>query len=183
MTGNPLDKSKLSKATFAGGCFWCMQSPFEEHEGVIETVVGYMGGEKANPTYDQVCNEATGHREVVQVVFDSSKINYEKLLGIFWHNIDPVDNEGQFCDSGQQYRSAIFYHDEQQKKLAEASRDQLIQSGAVNIIYTEILPAKTFYTAEDYHQHYSEKNSYRYSFYRSMSGRDKRLKDLWNKEK
>ena len=178
---NDTTSKKMDIATFGGGCFWCMQTPFESLDGVVKTDVGYMGGHVENPTYEQVCSGTTGHLEVMQVTYDPHKVPYEQLLETFWHNIDPTDNKGQFCDKGSQYRSAIFYHDEEQKKIAEASRDNLIKSGSINIVYTEILPAKKFYRAEEYHQDYSKKSKYRYDYYRYMSGRDEKLKELWKK--
>jgi methionine-S-sulfoxide reductase len=170
---------KEERAIFAGGCFWCMQPPFDKTNGVIATYAGYTGGNKENPTYEEVSAGGTGHRESVEVVYDPSKVSYAKLLDIFWHNIDPLDPQGQFCDKGDQYRSAIFYTSDEQKRLAEASKEELIRSGKFDKIYTDILPAKTFYRAEEYHQEYSKKNPIRYRFYRANCGRDKRLKQVW----
>ena len=164
-------------ATFAGGCFWCMEHPFDSLPGVISVTSGYTGGHVTNPTYEQVSEGGTGHRESVQIVYDPTKVSYEKLLNAFWHNVDPTDNEGQFCDKGSQYRSAIFYHDEAQKKLAEESKAALEKK--FGRVYTDILPASIFWRAEDYHQHYYKKNPVRYHFYRFNCGRDQRLTRLW----
>jgi peptide-methionine (S)-S-oxide reductase len=170
---------KLATATFAGGCFWCMQPPFEELMGVVSTTVGYTGGFKVNPTYEEVSAGGTGHAESIQVVYDPSKISYEKLLDVFWKNIDPKVKDQQFCDHGHQYRTAIFYHDEEQKQLAEASKAEM--AARFGIVYTEIVPASIFYPAEEYHQDYHKKNPIRYKFYRTTCGRDKRLKEVWGK--
>ena len=171
-------------ATFAGGCFWCMEPPFDalKGEGVVKTTVGYTGGEKENPSYEEVSAGGTGHVETLQIVYDPSKVDYADLLNIYWKNIDPTNDKGQFCDLGGQYRSMIFYHNEEQRKLAEQSRDALIAEGVVPVIYTEILPAKPFYPAEDYHQDYYTKNPLRYKFYRYNCGRDARLKEIWGKD-
>src|SRR5438128_2100943 len=167
-------------ATFAGGCFWCMQPPFEQLDGVVSTTVGYTGGHTTHPTYEQVSAGGTGHAESVQVVYDPAKISYTELLDVFWHNIDPLTPNGQFCDHGTQYRTAIFVHDESQRRLAEASKQQLEQSQRFDgPIVTEIVPATEFYAAEEYHQHYHEKNPVRYRFYRWNCGRDQRLTQLW----
>lgn len=173
--GEPL----LKTATFAGGCFWCTQADFDKVPGVVKTIAGYTGGTQVNPTYEQVSNGGTGHYESVQVIYDPTKISYEKLLDVFWHNIDPTNGNGQFCDNGDQYRSVIFYQDEEQKKLALASKDKLIKSGRFPQIVTQIIPAKIFYPAEEYHQEYHSKNPIRYHFYRYQCGRDQRLKELW----
>ncbi|HVT59577.1 MAG TPA: peptide-methionine (S)-S-oxide reductase MsrA [Thermoanaerobaculia bacterium] len=170
----------LANATFAGGCFWCMQHPFDELAGVISTTAGYTGGQKDNPTYEEVSAGGTGHRESVEVVYDPAVVPYSKLLDVFWHNIDPTDNRGQFCDKGSQYRSAIFYHDEVQRKMAEESRQALVKSGRFKEpLVTDILPAARFWPAEGYHQKYYEKNPVRYRFYRYNCGRDNRLESLW----
>ena len=170
------------KATFAGGCFWCMEPPFENLDGVFEVVSGYAGGEEENPTYQEVSAGMTGHREVVQVVYDPSKVTYEELLEVFWRQIDPTDSGGQFADRGNQYETA-FYHDEEQKILAERSRDELAQSGRFERpIVTEILPAGAFYPAEDYHQDYYKKNSTHYKRYRKGSGREGYLEKTWGGE-
>jgi peptide-methionine (S)-S-oxide reductase len=170
-----------AKATFAGGCFWCMEPPYDELEGVISTISGYTGGTKKNPTYEEVSAGTTGHAEAVQITYDPTKISYEKLLDVFWRNIDPLTANAQFCDSGSQYRSAIFYHDETQKNLAEASKKRL-QSRFKQPIVTEIVRATEFYPAEDYHQDYYKKNPIRYKIYRYGCGRDQRLQTLWGTE-
>jgi len=169
----------LAIATFAGGCFWCMEHPFDELEGVVSTTSGYTGGHQADPSYQQVSAGGTGHAESVEVRFDPSKIGYARLLEVFWHNIDPTVVNRQFCDHGSQYRTAIFYHDEEQKKLAEASRQALLDAHAVKRIVTEIVPAGRFYPAEDYHQDFYKKNPIRYKTYRLGCGRDRRLRALW----
>lgn len=167
-------------ATFAGGCFWCMQPPFEKLNGVLSTTVGYTGGNTKNPTYEEVSAGGTGHAESVQIVYDPKRISYEKLLDIFWHNIDPVTPNAQFCDHGNQYRSAIFYHDEAQRLAAEASKQKVDGSKQLpQPIVTQIVAATEFYPAEEYHQMYHEKNPVRYTYYRWGCGRDKRLKELW----
>lgn len=171
------------KATFAGGCFWCMEHPFDALTGVISVTSGYTGGETKNPTYEEVSAGGTGHAESVQIVFDPARISYEKLLAVYWHNVDPTAKDRQFCDSGHQYRSAIFYHSEEQHRRAAQSRDALEKSKLLRKpIVTEITPAATFYRAEEYHQHYYKKNPLRYTFYRSSCGRDRQLKELWGKE-
>ena len=167
-------------ATFAGGCFWCMQPPFENLPGVLATTVGYTGGTKDNPTYEEVSAGGTGHAESVQVVYDPTKITYEKLLDVFWHNVDPVTRDAQFCDHGHQYRTAIFYADEAQRKAAEESKQKLEASGKLpGPIVTEIVKAGPFWRAEDYHQRYHEKNPVKYRYYRWSCGRDARLHELW----
>jgi len=172
--------STTAKATFAGGCFWCMEPPFDKLDGVVSTTSGYTGGQKKDPTYEEVSAGTTGHAEAVEIVYDPSKVSYEKLLEVFWHNIDPVTANRQFCDRGPQYRSAIFYHDAEQKKLAEVSKQALDASGKLGKpIVTEIVAASTFYPAEAYHQDYYEKNPVRYKYYRYSCGRDARLKELW----
>ncbi len=170
------------KATFAGGCFWCMEPPYDELEGVTSTISGYIGGSKKNPTYEEVSAGTTGHTEAVQITYDPKKISYEKLLEVFWRNIDPLTANAQFCDSGSQYRSAIFYHDEAQKNLAETSKKRL-QGHFDRPIVTEIARATEFYPAEDYHQDYYRKNPVRYKIYRYGCGRDRRLQELWGAEK
>ena len=168
------------KATFAGGCFWCMEHPFDEIPGVVSVTSGYTGGQKKNPTYEEVSAGGTGHAESVQVVYDPAKVTYEKLLKVFWHNIDPTAKDRQFCDSGHQYRSAIFYHNEEQHRLALQSKAELEKNKTFREpVVTEIEPATEFYPAEGYHQHYYKKNPIRYKFYRSRCGRDQRLKELW----
>lgn len=168
-------------ATFAGGCFWCTQSDFDKVKGVIKTVAGYTGGALVNPTYSQVSNGGTGHYESVQVTYDPTKVTYQQLLNVFWHSIDPTNANGQFCDVGDQYRAVIFYHDEEQKRLANESKDQLIKSGRFPKVVTQILPATAFYPAEEYHQKYYLKNPIRYRFYRYQCGRDQRLLNVWGK--
>ena len=168
------------KATFAGGCFWCMEHPFDQLEGVLSVTVGYTGGQKKNPRYEEVSSGTTGHAESVQIVYDPAKITYTKLLDVFWHNIDPTVKNQQFCDVGNQYRTAIFYHNEEQKRFVEESKNALEKSGRFKgPIYTEIVPASEFYPAEEYHQHYYKKNPIRYKFYRYNCGRDQRLEELW----
>jgi peptide-methionine (S)-S-oxide reductase len=174
----PANAQALSKATFAGGCFWCMEKPFDELPGVVSTTSGYTGGQLPNPTYRQVSSGTTGHTESVQVVYDPTQVSYEKLLDVFWHNVDPVDAGGQFCDRGSQYRSSVFYQDEAQQTLADRSKTaiatQLQQSVA-----TGIVAASEFYPAEDYHQNYYQTHSAKYRFYRFACGRDQRLADIW----
>ena len=170
----------LAEAVFAGGCFWCMEKPFDKLDGVVETTSGYTGGKLKNPTYKQVSAGRTGHTEAVQIVYDPEKVSYEKLVSVFWHNVDPLDPKGQFCDKGSQYRSGIFYGNEAEKALAEASKAELegmekFKQG----IATEITMASAFYPAEDYHQNYYETNAVRYNFYRKACGRDRRLEQLW----
>jgi peptide-methionine (S)-S-oxide reductase len=167
-------------ATFAGGCFWCMEPPFDKVQGVLSTTSGYTGGHQVKPTYEEVSSGTTGHAESVQIVYDPSKVSYEKLLEVFWHNIDPEAKDRQFCDVGQQYRSAIFYHDEDQRQKALASKQELEASGLLKSpVATQIVPATTFYPAEEYHQDYYLKNPIRYKFYRFNCGRDQRLKEIW----
>ena len=169
-----------AKATFAGGCFWCMEPPFDKLDGVISTTSGYTGGTKVNPTYQEVSAGATGHAEAVQVEYDPKRVSYEKLLDVFWHNVDPTQKDGQFCDHGSQYRTAIFVHDAEQKRLADASKAALAKSKPFKgDIVTEIVPATTFYPAEEYHQDYYMKNPLRYKLYRTSCGRDARLKEVW----
>jgi len=174
----------LEKATFAGGCFWCMEPPFEQLEGVTEVTSGYTGGTKPNPTYEDVSSGASGHTEAIRVTFDPQKISYEKLLEVFWRNVDPTQEDGQFADKGTQYRTAIFFHDESQKKLAEKSKTDLIASKIFTTpIVTSIEPASQFYPAEDYHQNYHKKNPLRYKAYRVGSGREGFLKKTWGPKK
>ena len=176
----PAASGATAKATFAGGCFWCMEPPYDKLDGVIATISGYTGGKKVNPTYQEVSAGTTGHAEAVQVEYDPNKVSYEQLLDVFWHNVDPTQKDGQFCDHGSQYRTAIFVHDAGQKRLAEASKAALLKSKPFKgEIVTEIVPATTFYPAEDYHQDYYVKNPVRYNFYRTGCGRDARLKEVW----
>lgn len=177
---SPTASSVTDIAIFAGGCFWCTEADFDEVPGVISTTSGYIGGKVANPTYKQVSSGKTGHIEAVQVRFDPEKTNFAKLLAAFWPTIDPLTPNGQFCDEGSQYRSAIFYYDAGQKRQAEASKAELEASGRfTQPIVTEILPATKFYPAEEYHQDYYIKNPLRYSYYRSSCGRDARLVQVW----
>ena len=170
-------------ATFAGGCFWCMEPPFDKLDGVISTTSGYIGGEIEDPTYRQVVAGGTGHAEAVQVVYDPTKIDYPTLLDVFWRNVDPTQVDGQFCDYGNQYRTAIFFHDERQEELARESLAELERDKPfTGEIVTEISAADTFYPAEDYHQDYYEKNPIRYKFYRWNCGRDARLAELWGEQ-
>lgn len=174
------EKRSLEKATFAGGCFWCMVHPFDQLEGVVSVTSGYAGGTKKNPTYEEVSAGGTGHAESVQVVYDPARIGYAKLLDVFWHNVDPTTPDRQFCDVGKQYRTAIFYHNEEQKRLAEESKRELERAKPFEgPIVTEITPASEFTPAEEYHQDYYKKNPIRYKFYRYNCGRDQRLKELW----
>lgn len=172
--------NNLPKATFAGGCFWCVESDFEKHDGVVAAISGYAGGKSDYPTYQQVSAGGTGHAEVVQVIYDPQKVTYKELLDIFWQHVDPTDAGGQFVDRGSQYRSAIFYHDNEQKRLAQESKRELNASGRFDKpVVTEIVKLDTFYKAEDYHQDYYKKNSIRYKLYRFGSGRDQFLKKTW----
>ena len=170
----------LAHATFAGGCFWCMEGPFDHVTGVVSTTSGYTGGSVKKPSYEQVSSGATGHAEAVDVVYDPAKVTYAQLLDVFWHNVDPTDGGGQFCDRGNQYRTAIFYHDAEQQRLAEQSKQAIEASGKLKRkIVTQIVPAGEFYAAEDYHQDYYLRNPIRYKYYRFNCGRDDRLKQLW----
>jgi glutaredoxin-like YruB-family protein len=174
-----MDKN-LMKATFAGGCFWCMQPPFQQVEGVTEAVAGYAGGTLENPRYEEVTSGTTGHLESVQVSYDPEKVSYEKLLDVFWTQIDPTDQEGQFADKGSQYRTAIFYHDEEQKRVAEASKKKLDDSGKFKKpVATEIRPYTTFYPAEEYHQNYAKKKPREYQLYKTYSGREAFIEKIW----
>jgi peptide methionine sulfoxide reductase msrA/msrB len=178
-----IDYSKLKKATFAGGCFWCVESDFEKIDGVVEAISGYTGGKTDNPTYGQVSAGGTGHAEAVQVLYDPEKITYKELLDVFWRHVDPTDAGGQFVDRGSQYRPAIFYHDDEQKRLAEASLKQLEASARFDKpIATQIVAFTTFYVAEDYHQDYYKKSALRYKLYRYGSGRDQFLNKVWGDE-
>jgi len=172
--------ANVQKATFAGGCFWCIEHPYDRHAGVLSAVSGYTGGLQPNPTYEQVSAGGTGHVEAVEITFDAGETSYAELLDTFWKRIDPTDAGGQFADRGSQYRPVIFYHSEEQKRLAEASRDALVASGRFKgPIVVDIVPASEFYAAEDYHQDYAEKNPLRYSYYRFGSGRDQFLQRIW----
>ncbi len=170
----------VATAIFAGGCFWCMEPPFDKLVGVIATTSGYTGGHTNYPTYKQVSSDITGHFEAIEVSYDPNKIDYATLLNVFWHNVDPLDGKGQFCDKGSSYRAAIFYQNEEQRKLANKSLRELTESTYFeDPIVTEILPAKTFFPAEEYHQDYYQKNALRYKYYRFACGRDARLEELW----
>ena len=170
-------------ATFAGGCFWCLEHDLREMKGVLSVTSGYTGGTKENPTYHEVCGGTTGHVEAVQVTFDPTKLTYRELLDQFWHHIDPTRNDGQFCDIGAQYRPLIFYHSIEQKKIAEDSKQELIESGKFPSVMVDILAVQPFFSAEEYHQNYSSKNPLRYSAYRYASGRDNTLRELWGEER
>ncbi|WP_181350646.1 peptide-methionine (S)-S-oxide reductase MsrA [Thalassobacillus sp. CUG 92003] len=171
-------------ATFAGGCFWCMEPPFEKLKGVEEVVSGYTGGETTNPTYEEVSAGGTGHIESIQVYFDPDVISYKELLDVFWRQINPTDDEGQFVDRGHQYTSAIFYHNENQKQLAETSKQAMAESGRFEgEIVTPIRETEAFYKAEEYHQDYYKKNELRYKFYRNGSGRDDYLNETWGNDR
>jgi peptide-methionine (S)-S-oxide reductase len=176
----PTQDTGLEKATFAGGCFWCMEAPFDRLDGVVSTTSGYSGGPEKNPTYRQVSSGSTGHTEVIQVLFDPKKVSYEKLLQVYWHNIDPTVKNRQFCDRGAQYRTAIFPHNTQQRKAAEASKIALQKAGTLAApIQTPIVTFTAFYRAEEYHQNFYLKNPGHYRSYRLGCGRDARLKELW----
>jgi peptide-methionine (S)-S-oxide reductase len=172
-----------ARATFAAGCFWCVESDFDKVPGVVSTTSGYMGGQKKNPTYEEVSAGGTGHAEVVQVEYDPKKVTYAQLLQVFWRNVDPLTPNAQFCDHGPQYRSALFVADAEQRRLAEESLKALRDSKRFDKpIVTEILPAGEFYAAEEYHQDYYRKNPLRYRYYRYSCGRDARLEELWGKK-
>lgn len=175
---SPARPARLETAIFAGGCFWCMEAAFDPVEGVVETTSGYTGGKTKDPTYEAVKLGRTGHYESLQMTFDPQRVSYRELLDVFWHNVDPFDPRGQFCDRGSQYRAAIFVADEAQKTAAEASLKALGTRTKQRIV-TQILPASTFYEAEEYHQDYYQKNPLRYRYYRSTCGRDQRLREVW----
>jgi len=176
-------KAGLEKATFAGGCFWCMVKPFDKYDGVVEVISGYTGGKTKNPTYNNVSSGTSGHLEAVQITFDPAKISYAELLDIFWKQINPTDSGGQFADRGTQYKAAIFYHTKEQKELALKSKEKLAKSGLFkDPITTEIREASQFYKAEDYHQDYYKKSPDNYNYYRQGSGRDEYLKKTWDKK-
>ncbi|NLG18774.1 MAG: peptide-methionine (S)-S-oxide reductase MsrA [Fibrobacter sp.] len=175
--------AKTEKATFAGGCFWCMQGPFDATEGVISTDVGYTGGTKENPSYEEVSTGKTGHAEAIEIIFDPEKVSYKELIEIFWQNIDPTTQNQQFADKGTQYRTAIFYHDQKQKELAEKSKIELQKSGMFDKpIVTEIVPASKFYSAEEYHQEYYLKNPEHYQRYKVGSGRSAFIERMWKQK-
>jgi peptide-methionine (S)-S-oxide reductase len=175
-------QDKTAKAIFAGGCFWCVEADFDKVAGVISTTSGYINGTVKNPSYKQVSAGGTGHAEAVEIVYDPAKVSFAKLLDVFWRNIDPLVKDKQFCDSGDMYRSGIFYLDDEQKKLAEETKQKVAAKFAPRMVYTEITKADTFYKAEDYHQDYYKKNEARYNFYRWNCGRDQRLEQLWGKK-
>jgi peptide-methionine (S)-S-oxide reductase len=178
----PASPSQQAVATFAGGCFWCMEPPFDKLPGVISTTSGYMGGTKRNPTYEEVSTGRTGHTEVVQVAYDPAKVSYEKLLEVFWRNIDPTVKDRQFCDVGSQYRTGIFVHSAEQKRLADASKAALERSKPFKQpIVTPVEQAGEFWRAEEYHQDFYKKNPVRYNYYKTGCGRDARLKELWGR--
>ncbi len=180
---NLFAETNYEKATFAGGCFWCMEHPFEKLPGVSEVLSGFTGGRKKDPTYEEVCAGATFHFEAIQITYDPSKISYSKLLDLFWRQIDPTDPDGQFVDRGLQYRTAIFYHNEDQRRLAEESKEQLDKSGRYDEqIVTEVIEATSFYKAEEYHQDYYKKSPVRFKAYRRGTSRDKFLERIWGKK-
>lgn len=179
-----VSQQNLKKAVFAGGCFWCMQPIFDHMKGVVSTTVGYTGGTKENPTYEEVSTGKTGHTEAIEVEYDSSKVSYSELVGAFWRNIDPTDPAGQFADKGSQYRTAIFYQDEEQKRAALESKEKLAKSGKFKrSLVTQIVPASPFYPAEDDHQKYYLKNSAHYESYKVGSGRAGYVEKMWGKQK
>ena len=182
VTGATAQEPKTATAVFAGGCFWCVEADFDKVPGVISTTSGYINGKTKNPTYKEVSAGGTGHAEAVEIVYDPSKVTYAKLLDVFWRNIDPLVKDRQFCDSGDMYRSAIFYRSDEEKKLAEETKKRVEAKFAPRKVYTEITKADTFYKAEDYHQDYYKKNEARYNFYRWNCGRDQRLEQLWGKK-
>jgi len=180
IAASTVEAGKLEKATFAGGCFWCMEAPFDKLPGVVSVMPGYTGGNVKNPTYEQVSAGRTGHTEAVQIVYDPARIGYAKLLDVFWRNTDPTVRDRQFCDVGSQYRTGIFYHSEEQRLLALKSKEELGKSKSFKEpIVTEVTQAGEFYPAEEYHRQYYKKNPIRYGYYRSGCGRDQRLKELW----
>jgi len=185
MTTQPATATQTAKnasAIFAGGCFWCVEADFDKLPGVVNTESGYAGGQVSNPTYEQVSGGGTGHAEVVRITFDPKKVTYEQLLDYFWRHIDPTVKDRQFCDSGDQYRSAIFYQGDAQRLAAEASRIRLEKSGRFPRIYTEVVPAGAFYPAEEYHQDYYKKNPIRYKYYRTGCRRDARVNEVWGEK-
>ncbi|MFP4302681.1 MAG: peptide-methionine (S)-S-oxide reductase MsrA [Spirochaetaceae bacterium] len=183
LLGTTLWAEESAKATFAGGCFWCMEEAFDKVDGVSETISGYAGGDVADPTYEQVTSGNTGHYEVLQVTYNPDVVSYEELLYHFWRNVDPVDGGGQFCDRGSQYLSAIFYHDRRQERLARNSLRELESSDRFSRpIATDIIELDEFYPAEGYHQNYYERNPLRYNFYKTACGREARLRSVWGEE-
>jgi peptide-methionine (S)-S-oxide reductase len=180
----PAATGQRAVATFAGGCFWCVEADFDKVKGVISTTSGYIGGHTPNPTYKQVSGGSTGHAEAVEIVYDPSVVSYERLLRHFWRNIDPLAKDRQFCDAGTEYRSAIFTHNDEQRRLAEASKKEIEQSGRFKgPIQTQIVPATQFTKAEEYHQDFYLKNATKYKFYRFNCGRDRRLEELWGADR
>lgn len=171
--------AQTATAIFAGGCFWCIEADFEKLDGVIEVESGYTGGEVRNPTYEQVSSGGTGHAEAVRVRYDPARIEYARLLDYFWHHIDPTVKNAQFCDHGSQYRSAIYYGNAEEQRIAEESRAALVASGRFARVYTEVERAARFYRAEGYHQDYYKKNPVRYAYYRRGCGRDARIEEVW----
>jgi len=171
---------QLEKATFAGGCFWCTEGEFDKVEGVVSVTPGYTGGRMKSPTYEDVCSGKTGHAEAVEILFDPEKTSFAKLLDAYWHSIDPTAKDRQFCDVGSQYRTAIFYHGEAQKKAAEESIRAIEKQKGIKVL-TELVAATEFYPAEDYHRKYYKKNPFRYNIYKEGSGRKQRLEDIWGK--
>jgi peptide-methionine (S)-S-oxide reductase len=167
-------------AIFAGGCFWCVEKDFEKLPGVIEVESGYTAGKTPNPSYEQVSSGSTGHAEAVRVIYDPQKVSYPQLVDYFWRHIDPTVKDRQFCDVGSQYRSGIYWANEAERKVAEASRDALLKSGKFKTIHTELAPATTFWLAETYHQDYYKKNPIRYNYYRKSCGRDARVEEVWS---
>jgi peptide-methionine (S)-S-oxide reductase len=178
----PAPQSERAVATFAGGCFWCVESDFDHVKGVISTTSGYTGGHVKNPTYHQVSAGGTGHAESVEIIYDPGQVTYAQLLTYFWHHVDPTVKDRQFCDVGHQYRTAIFVHNDEQRKLAEASKKK-VEAELKKPIYTEIVAAGPFYKAEGYHQDYYKKNPVQYRFYRWNCGRDQRIKQIWGAHK
>jgi peptide-methionine (S)-S-oxide reductase len=174
-------QAQPAKATFAGGCFWCVEADFDKVNGVISTTSGYIGGKTAKPSYEQVITGNTGHAEAVEIAYDPSKVTYEQLLDVFWRNVDPFVRDRQFCDSGNQYRTAIFVHGDEQRRLAEASK-KAVETRFKRPVATQIVNAGAFYPAEDYHQDFYRKNPSRYNFYRWNCGRDQRLEQIWGKK-
>ena len=175
-------QERTAKAIFAGGCFWCVEADFDKVPGVLSTTSGYLNGKTKNPTYKDVSAGGSGHVEAVEIVYDPAKVTYAKLLDVFWRNIDPLVKDRQFCDTGDQYRTGIYFLDDEQKKLAEETKKAVQAKFAPRAVYTEIVKADTFYRAEDYHQDYYKKNEARYNFYRWNCGRDQRLEQLWGKK-
>ncbi|OGB26799.1 MAG: peptide-methionine (S)-S-oxide reductase [Burkholderiales bacterium RIFCSPLOWO2_02_FULL_57_36] len=174
--------AQTATAIFAGGCFWCMEADFEKLPGILAAESGYIGGQTANPTYEQVSAGRTGHTEAVRIIYDPAKVSFSAMLDHFWKNIDPTVKNRQFCDAGSQYRSALFYQNDAEKNAMEASKAAILKAGRVKEIHTEIAPATQFYSAEEYHQDYYKKNPVRYKFYRTSCGRDQRLAEIWGKK-